>query len=278
MTSPDRAPPVELQDWADRLEAGCRGTRFDPALVRVLATCDSTQDVARSTGPGAVVVAGRQTRGRGRLGRRWIEDLGTGVAISLATKAEAVDRLLLGSTVGVLGAIRAALPASERRRVGIKFPNDLVERRCGAKVGGILVEVADDVAVIGIGVNVHRRTWPEGLSAIGLEELGAAPGYRRIDLIETLPGQIANALDADPATLAARFVAAHLPTGRRVEIECGDRVHRGTLEALDPAGSLRVRGDDGVVEAWPAASTRILSWEPGGDDCARVDPPGGPMT
>ena len=88
----------------------------------------------------------------------------------------------------------------------------------------------------------------------------------------------ANALDADPATLAARFVAAHLPTGRRVEIECGDRIHRGTLEALDPTGSLRVRGDDGVVQAWPAASTRILSWEPGGDDCARVDPPHGPMT
>ena len=268
MSPPDRAPPVELQDWADRIEAACRGTRFDPSLVRVLSTCDSTQDVARSTGPGAVVVAGRQTRGRGRRGRRWIEDLGTGVAISLATKAEAVDRLLLGSTVGVLDAIRAALPASERGRVGIKFPNDLVERLRGAKVGGILVEVADDVAVIGIGINVHRRTWPEGLSAIGLEELGAARGYRRIDLIETLPGRIANALDADRATLAARFVAAHLPTGRRVEIECGDRIHRGTLEAIDPTGSLRVRGDDGVVQAWPAGSTRILSWEPGGDDCA----------
>lgn len=264
MTSGDRTSSAELEDWADRIEVGCRGTRFDPSLVRVLATCDSTQDVARSAGPGAVVVAGRQTHGRGRLGRPWIEDLGTGVAISLATRAEAVDRLLLGSTVGVLDAIRAALPGSNQGRVGIKFPNDLVECGRGAKVGGILVEVADDVAVIGIGVNVHRREWPEELSAIGLEELGADRGYRRIDLIETLPVRISNALDADRATLVARFVDAHLPTGRRVEIECGDRIHRGTLESLDPTESLRVRGDDGVVRVWPAGSTRILSWEPVG--------------
>ncbi len=268
MTSPDRTPSVELEDWADRIEAGCRGTRFDPSLVRVLATCDSTQDLARASGPGAVVVAGRQTRGRGRRGQRWIEDLGTGVAISLATRAEAVDRLLLGSTIGTLDAIRAALPDAERGRVGIKFPNDLVERRRGAKVGGILVEVADEVAVIGVGINVHPRTWPEGLSAIGLEELGAGPGYRRIDLIETLPARVSEALDADRATLTTRFVEDHLPTGRRVEIECGDRVHRGILESLDPTGSLRVRGDDGVVEAWPAAATRILSWDPERDDCA----------
>ncbi len=268
MTSPDRTSLVELEDWADRIEAGCRGTRFDPSLVRVLATCDSTQDVARATGAGAVVVAGRQTHGRGRRGGRWIEDLGTGVAISFATRAEAADRLLLGSTVGALDAIRAALPGSERGRVGIKFPNDLVERRRGAKIGGILVEVADEIAVIGIGINVHRRTWPEGLSAIGLEELGADRGYRRIDLIEHLPARISNALDADRDALAARFVDAHLPTGRRVEIECGGQVRRGTLETLDPTGTLRVRGDDGVVQAWPAASTRIRSWEPGADDCA----------
>lgn len=267
MTSFDGTSSAELEDWADRIEDGCRGTRFDPALVRVLATCDSTQDLARASGPGAVVAAGRQTRGRGRRGRRWIEDLGTGVAISLATEAESVDRLLLGSAVGALDAIRAALPIAERDRVGIKFPNDLVERRRGAKLGGILVEVADGVAVIGIGINVHRRAWPKELSAIGLEELGTAGGYRRIDLIETLPARISTALDAARPTLVTRFVDAHLPTGRRVEIECGEQVHRGILESLDPVGSLRVRGVDGVVRSWPAASTRILSWEAGTDDC-----------
>lgn len=266
MNPPDPAPSLELADWADRIEAGCRGTRFDPTMVRVLATCDSTQDVARAIGAGAVVVAGRQARGRGRRGGRWIEDLGTGVAISLATKASAADRLLLGSTVGVLDALRAALPDGKQARIGIKFPNDLVERERGAKIGGILVEVADDVAVIGIGVNVHRRSWPEGLSAIGLEELGATPGYRRIDLIEVLPARISTALDADLPTLVERFVDAHLPTGRRVEIECGDEIHRGTLESIDPTGSLRVRGDDGVPSTWPAASSRILSWHPEGDE------------
>ena len=224
----DLGPKIlaEIADWPDRLEASCRGTRFDASLVRVLAKCDSTQDVARMAGRGAVVTAGRQLAGRGRLGRIWIDDEGAGM--------------------------------------GMKFPNDVVDVASGAKIAGILVEASDDLAVIGIGVNVHRRTWPSGIHAMAIEELASGMTSRRIDVLEALPGRISEALDLKPAEIAARFAAEHAPTGCRVEVESGDRRVVGTLDSISPLEYLEIVDSEGIRHQMPVESSRILSWQPSG--------------
>lgn len=263
----------ELTDWSDRLERAIIGTRFDSRRVRVMATCDSTQDHARNLGRGSVVTTGRQVAGRGRLGRSWIDDQGAGVAVSLALPALAPDLACIATAVGTLDAVRTSLSggdaavAAAGRRLGLKFPNDLVDRETGRKVAGILVEVVDGVAVVGIGLNVGRRDWPTGLHAIGLEEMVGSPVARiptRIEILEHLLPAIDRSWGASPSDLDRRFAAEHVPTGGMVDVEedvVGGpaRRIRGTLRSIDPRRTLEVDGRDGVVVI-TAARARILSW------------------
>ncbi|MAD79004.1 MAG: hypothetical protein CMJ51_06495 [Planctomycetaceae bacterium] len=269
----EESPVEELADWSDRLERAVVGTRFDAGRVRVMATCDSTQDHARNLGAGAVVTTGRQVAGRGRLGRSWIDDRGAGLAVSLALPALASDLACIAIAVATLDAVRCSLEAcgtggSEAGgRLGLKFPNDLVDRRTGRKVAGILVEVVDGIAVVGIGINVGIRDWPSGLNAIALEEILEGSRVRippRIEILEHLLPAVDRAWAASPTDLDRRFAVDHAPTGERVEIEedvlgGSSRRIRGTLRGFDPRRTLEVENDDGLVVI-TAARARILSW------------------
>ncbi|MFO1124685.1 MAG: biotin--[acetyl-CoA-carboxylase] ligase [Methylocystis sp.] len=158
--------------------------------VRLLAldSVDSTNDEARrlietgERGP-LWVVAARQTRGHGRLGREWISPAGNlHASFILSDFGESAVASQLGFVAGVaaLRALRAA--TGEAGRFALKWPNDVLLD--GAKLGGILLEnisVATgdarapraSVAIIGIGVNCVEA--PKGLpfEAGALTSIGA---------------------------------------------------------------------------------------------------------
>jgi BirA family transcriptional regulator, biotin operon repressor / biotin---[acetyl-CoA-carboxylase] ligase len=132
----------------------------------------STNDLAMSLatkgeiGPGTVLVADRQTRGKGRLGRTWESPAGTNIYMSLVIRPglEPKDTTMLTLLGAVAGAL--ALQKSCAVPVSIKWPNDLVVSN--NKLGGILTEVRADpdrvaLAVIGMGINVNMdsRGLPE---------------------------------------------------------------------------------------------------------------------
>ena len=73
--------------WPDRLEALVAGIGPPLTIGRVVAQCDSTQDRARELGLGAVVVAGRQTAGRGQRGAVWADTGDEGLALSVCLSA-----------------------------------------------------------------------------------------------------------------------------------------------------------------------------------------------
>jgi BirA family biotin operon repressor/biotin-[acetyl-CoA-carboxylase] ligase len=102
---------------------------------------------------GAVALAEHQTAGRGRLGRVWVDEPGTGLSFSVVVYPELPvarwPELTLIAAHAVAGAIG--------REATIKHPNDVFVE--GRKVAGILAESSDRV-VIGIGVNVGSAPWP----------------------------------------------------------------------------------------------------------------------
>jgi BirA family biotin operon repressor/biotin-[acetyl-CoA-carboxylase] ligase len=101
---------------------------------------------------GTVAFAEHQTEGRGRLGRVWVDEAGSGIAMSVvlrpAPPVAEWPELTLVAADAVAGAIG---PAAE-----IKHPNDVLVG--GRKVAGILAEAGDHV-VLGIGVNVGAAPW-----------------------------------------------------------------------------------------------------------------------
>jgi BirA family biotin operon repressor/biotin-[acetyl-CoA-carboxylase] ligase len=139
----------------------------DPGLwrdIRVVTSTASTNAdliVAAQAGrpEGTVLVAEEQTAGRGRLDRDWVAPARSGLTFSVLLRPSRVPPanrgwlpLLAGVAVAeTLTALAADLP------VRLKWPNDVLAGPAQRKVGGILVELAGDAAVVGIGLNVTVR-------------------------------------------------------------------------------------------------------------------------
>ena len=103
---------------------------------------------------GAVAVAEHQTQGRGRLGRVWVDEPGTGLALSVVLRPPPPVARWPELTLVAARAVAAAIGEG----AAIKPPNDVVVD--GRKVAGVLAEASERV-VLGIGVNVGAAPWPD---------------------------------------------------------------------------------------------------------------------
>jgi BirA family transcriptional regulator, biotin operon repressor / biotin---[acetyl-CoA-carboxylase] ligase len=132
---------------------------------RWLAEAGSTNDVARDWAlagapAGAVVVAARQIRGRGRRERVWDSPAGTGLYASFILRPGGHARQ--APHLAILGGMAAyrALGEAGVQHLRVKWPNDILAR--DRKICGVLVEPrigAEHIefAVVGIGINVRHQ-------------------------------------------------------------------------------------------------------------------------
>src|SRR5690606_20343937 len=110
----------------------------------------------------AVLLAERQTAGRGRRGRTWASPLAANLYLSLARRFDGGLARLGGLSLVAGVAVADALHGLGAPAVGLKWPNDIVVREGDSlrKLGGILVEGGGEHggpvrAVIGIGLNIR---------------------------------------------------------------------------------------------------------------------------
>ncbi len=113
---------------------------------------------------GSVLVAERQTAGRGRLDRPWLAPAQAAITMSVLLRpGEQVPPARLG-WLPLLAGVALAETISRLGEVGavLKWPNDLLVRTDGGeddfgKCAGVLAEVSGDAVVIGVGLNVAQR-------------------------------------------------------------------------------------------------------------------------
>jgi BirA family biotin operon repressor/biotin-[acetyl-CoA-carboxylase] ligase len=121
---------------------------------RYLETTPSTQLLLGPEAPeGAVVVAGEQTEGRGRLGRSWLAPPGTSLLCSIQLRPPISGERLPELTGVAALACAEAIEGAAGVAPELKFPNDLLLR--GLKVAGVLAEARESRVVLGIGINVN---------------------------------------------------------------------------------------------------------------------------
>ena len=134
----------------------------------------STNDIAKREAEqgaeeGLVVVAQKQTAGRGRRGRGWVSRPGLGVYLSVVLRPQATD----AASIAILGGVATAEAMRNfgLEGVTIKWPNDVLAN--GRKIAGVLVEPRMgqgrvEFAVLGIGVNVRHTEvdWPDELKNV----------------------------------------------------------------------------------------------------------------
>lgn len=231
--------------------------------IHVFQETSSTNDVAEKfardgAAEGVVVFAESQTKGRGRLGRKWVSPGHKGLWFSVllrpTLRPQEATRLTIIAATALRRGIRSVTGLDPR----IKWPNDLLLN--GKKVAGILTEMSAEVdrvrhLIIGAGVNLNLtfEEFPEELRSIATSlriESGRVIGRPELAVA------ILRELDADYARLrAGRFAEiadeweTHCATlGREVTVYAGPQPLRGRAEALDDDGALLLRTEHGHLE------------------------------
>lgn len=258
------AQPLELLE-ADAIQARLpAAARAGISMLEIAWSLDSTNsELLRRHGRGAgaaVLLAERQTGGRGRRGRGWSSPLAANLYLSLARG--------FGGGLGRLGGLSLvagvaaceALHAAGLGGVRLKWPNDLVAD--GRKLGGLLVEGGGEHAgpvraVIGIGLNVRM---PAGAGApidqpwTDVAALDAAAASRNA-LAAGLLAHLVPALDLFDrdglAPFLARYAAVDALAGRAIAVRSEHAVQEGIACGIASDGALRVRigGEERRVHA-----------------------------
>jgi len=232
--------------------------------LQAVAECPSTNtallEAARHglAGP-RLLVAERQTAGRGRLGRAWHSWPGASLTFSLAWPWQGAP--LTGLSLAVGAALADALEP-QGQRLGLKWPNDL--RLDAAKLGGILIETVlqgerVQAVVVGVGVNVDEPPADPGQPAVGLKRLDArwtaatalaCIGPALVDLMAQWPRQ-------GWAGWRAAFEGRDALRGRAVQAGalCGE------VQGVDAEGALLLRDAQGRLHAVAAGEVSVRAME-----------------
>lgn len=205
---------------------------------------------------GTLVVAEKQTAGRGRRGKVWESPLGTGIWMSLVLRPQIAPAEASVLTLLCGLATAEAIEAETGLSAGIKWPNDILIN--GKKAVGILTEMDCEMSEVhfvipGIGINVNTASFPPEIAEIATSlylECGKTVSRRR------LVHKVLERLEEHYETfLRTGSFAAVLEDYRKLCITLGKEVHvlgrePFFAEALDitPEGELLVRRADNGKE------------------------------
>jgi len=238
--------------------------------LRRVARCASTNSVLlgeRSLARPVLLLADRQTAGRGRRGRRWHSAPGDGLTFSLAVALRRPLRELAALPLVAGVAVARALHSLGVSRAALKWPNDVVVD--GAKLGGVLVETKSlggaIKAVIGVGVNLRgaaalRTRLRRQVAA--LEQFITVPDAERVAraigdaLMESLAAFEAKGLGA----LRAEWDRLDSHAGQKVRVRLADgRVLTGIASGLEADGALRLatRGGMRAIHSGRVLNARV---------------------
>ncbi|MGK6308139.1 biotin--[acetyl-CoA-carboxylase] ligase [Variovorax sp. DT-64] len=230
-----------------------------PALaVEVVDEIDSTSsELMRRARDGraqpVLLVAQRQTAGRGRMGRPWqsAQDARQPASLTFSLGLPLMPRDWSGLSLAVGVSVAESLDPSNQARVALKWPNDLwVDDR---KLGGILIETAlpqDGTAerylVIGIGINIGARE-AAGMSVAPAWIAQWRPEATAPQLLrEIVPPLVAHVLlfgDRGFVPFAERFAARDALRGREVQLSDGSA---GRCAGVGWGGELLVQTPAGM--------------------------------
>jgi BirA family biotin operon repressor/biotin-[acetyl-CoA-carboxylase] ligase len=214
-------------------------------------------------GNGHWLVANRQSSGRGRLGRQWLDGFGNfmgSTVIGLMKGDPAAHTLALVAGLAVFDTL--ALVLSDPRRLMLKWPNDLLLD--GAKLAGILLERSGDRVVVGIGINLAQAPEIAGRPVMALADIGVH--VARDDVARTLAENFAHVVQrwrrCGLAAIITQWVqrGPAIGTGLRVELP-GEGCVTGAYGGLLADGALLLRLENGQLRAIYAGDVALIGAE-----------------
>ncbi|MFO7666464.1 MAG: biotin--[acetyl-CoA-carboxylase] ligase [Desulfobacterales bacterium] len=241
VSSPDVPYPWELPEREKHIHY------YD----EVASTMDIARDLARKGCPSfTVIIAGRQTMGRGRLKRNWLSDEG-GLYYTVLTRPDIP--LIMSSRVNFMASF--VLVKTLRDLFGIeamvKWPNDILVG--GKKLSGLLSELeaeADLVSFIniGIGINVNNDPVPEEPMSTSLKRLIGREVSRKDILGSFLNLFEKKVKKGNYDDVMLQWKKNTVTLNREVKIVTMSGEYHGTAIDIDDNGSLLLKQPDGCIK------------------------------
>lgn len=199
-----------------------------------------------------LVIADRQTAGRGRAGNQWWTGKGS-LAFSLLlepafNEAATTSLLSLATGVAVVETVKQLLP---NQTVGIHWPNDvMISQR---KLSGILVEVLPGGhAVVGVGINTNNSTAdaPTEITQIAttLFDL-TGKHFDHTEILTAILNRLERhiiALKRTPAQICALADGFCLQRDKPLTLQQGNQTIHGLCKGIAPDGALLIQTTEGI--------------------------------
>jgi BirA family biotin operon repressor/biotin-[acetyl-CoA-carboxylase] ligase len=217
-----------------------------------------------------VVIAEKQTAGRGRLGRSWQANPGENLTFSIVLRPGpakgSVNLLPLLVAVAVADAVQVLTGLSPR----CKWPNDLLlgeKKFAGILLEGALKDDALDYVVVGVGVNVNQTDFSADLADRATSLRLAAGGT--VDREELFKLILERVEDLYLGTRAGGFSgilplwhARSAMTGQTVSVQAGDAILTGIVTGVSPEGGL-ILNANGSEQTVYAGDVTVVGFTPG---------------
>ncbi len=220
----------------------------------VLTQIDSTNtEIARAHYThGAVLLAERQTAGRGRRGRAWVSPVAANLYLSIRWGFSGGIASLEGLSLAVGVVLAEALSDLGVSGVELKWPNDLWVQ--GKKLGGILIEIGGDVngdchAIVGVGLNVKmpsKLTEKIDQAWVDLAALGYRSGRNQLaaSVVNKLVGLLSDYQQVGFGGYRAQWLERNALAGRPVSVS-GSQSLQGVVSGVTVSGGLLLVNDAG---------------------------------
>lgn len=208
---------------------------------------------------GTILVADRQTAGRGRRGRSWLSESGENLYFSVLLKPEFAPAQAAMLTLVMAQAVAEGIDTVCGCECRIKWPNDIVLN--GSKICGILTEMQLEgsrikhvIVGVGINVNAHQAEFAaEGLRYAGslCGELGFKVDKEKLlkTILERFKGLYeAFCQEGSLKNMQKAYEARLVNYGKEVKVLEPKGAYQGVALGINDKGELLVRREDGTVE------------------------------
>lgn len=232
---------------------------------------DSTNNKAKQLAAegvehGSLIVAERQTAGRGRRGRTWISDEADNIYMSVLLRPKfAPDKAPMLTLVMAYSAAKA-LRNLTGMDIQIKWPNDLVWN--GRKLVGILTEMSVkegkiEYVVVGVGVNVNTEYFAKEVedTAVSIRQ-ATGKMWKKETLITSIMQQFLEDYKVfeqveNLSNIQTAYNELLVNAGREVCILGEKESYRAKALGINEFGELLVLREDGTKEAIYAGEVSV---------------------
>ncbi len=224
--------------------------------LRILPQIDSTNEeikrnLAANLPEGAVVIADQQTNGRGRLGRSWHSEFGSGLYLSTLLKPDLPPENL--SLVTLMAGVATATAIQHLAPVKLKWPNDILLN--GKKLAGTLCECiykpgSIPAVIVGIGINLNHTSFPKEIQGIATSlKLETGKTINRselvLNLLQNLNSEYIEFLQRKNKNLIRKWTEQSNMFGKTMTVHQKGKTLLGTAVGLNPQGKLILQTPEG---------------------------------